>query len=180
MNDVPSHITTLRTIYSCLPREFMAARVEITRTLEGVLFNDAGTFPVKYFRQDGTVEVIAANGFEGNNEGRAEDSSFGQTIGICTENSNVFVTHSQTECVKLIATISGTVIFFKQLAKLYRAFSIHLKHQKATRLPVTEAIKEFSDFKRFLEGTFSTVKESLKTTPRKLSMAPRGQCQIRP
>ena len=88
MNDVPSHITTLRPIYSCLPREFMAARVEIIRTLEGVLFNDAGTFPVKYFRQDGTVEVIAANGFEGNSEGRAEDSSFGQTIGICTENNS--------------------------------------------------------------------------------------------
>ena len=66
----------------------MAARVEIIRTLEGVSFNDAGTFPVKYFRQDGTVEVIAANGFEGNSEGRAEDSSFGQIIGICTENNS--------------------------------------------------------------------------------------------
>ena len=94
--------------------------------------------------------------------------------------SNIFVTHSQTECVKLIATTSGTVIFFKQLAKLYRTFSVHLEHQKATRLPVTEAMKEFSDLKRFLEGTFSTVKESLKTAPRKLPMSPRGQCQIRP
>ena len=40
------------------PREFIASRVEITRTHEGVLFNDAGTF-----RQDGTVEVISGNGF---------------------------------------------------------------------------------------------------------------------
>ena len=59
---------------------------------EGVLFNDAGTF-----RQDGTIEVISGNGFEGNNEGRAENSSFGQPMGICTENSDVFVTDAQTE-----------------------------------------------------------------------------------
>ena len=74
------------------PREFIAAHLEITRPREGVLFNDAGTFC-----QDGIVEVISGNGFEGNNEGRAENSSFGQPIGICTENSNVFVTDSQTE-----------------------------------------------------------------------------------
>ena len=35
--------------------------------------DEAGTFKVKYFRQDGTVEVIAGNGFETNNEGRAEN-----------------------------------------------------------------------------------------------------------
>ena len=74
------------------PREFIAARVGITRTREGVLFNDTGTFC-----QGGTVEVISGNGFEGNNEGRAENSSFGQPMSICTENSNVFVTDSQTE-----------------------------------------------------------------------------------
>ena len=126
-------------------------RVKITRTREGVLFDDAGTFQVRYFRQGGTVEVIAGNGFEGNNEGRAENSSIGQPMGICNENSNVFVTDSQTRCVKLVATISGTVIFFKQLAKLYRAFSVHLKHQTATRLPITEAMKEVGDLKRFLK-----------------------------
>ena len=72
-------------------------------------------------------------------------------MGICNENSNVFVTDSQTRCVKLVATISGTVIFFKQLAKLYRAFSVHLKYQTATRLPITEAMKEVGDLKRFLK-----------------------------
>lgn len=79
----------------------------IASYLEGVLFNDAGTFQVNYFRRDGTVEVIAGNGFEGNNEGRAENSSFGEPMGICTENSNVFVTDSQTGCVKLIAKINS-------------------------------------------------------------------------
>ena len=69
------------------------------------------------------------------------------------------LTDSQTGCVKLIATISGTVIFFKQLAKLYREFSVHLKHQTATRLPITEAMKEVGNLKRFLEGTCSTVQE---------------------
>ena len=70
-------------------------------------------------------------------------------MGMCNENSNVFVTDSQTRCVKLVATISGTVIFFKQLAKLYRAFSVHLKHQTATRLPM--CTKEVGDLKRFLK-----------------------------
>ena len=89
--DVTSHISTLRPTAG-FPREFIAARVGITRTREGVLFNDTGTFC-----QGGTVEVISGNGFEGNNEGRAENSSFGQPMSICTENSNVFVSDSQTE-----------------------------------------------------------------------------------
>ena len=126
-----------------------------------VLFNDAGTFQAKCFRQDGTVEVIAGNGFEGNNEGK---SRVLQLASLCTENSNVFVTVSQTGCVKLIATTSGSVIFFKQLAKLYRAFSVLLKHQTATRLPVTEATKKVGYLKRFLDGTFSTVQESLNSS----------------
>jgi len=91
---------------AAFPREFIAVRVEITPTREGVLFNDAGTFQVRYFRQDGTVEVIAGNGFEGNNEGRSENSSIGQPMGISNENSNVFVTDSQTRCVKLVACCS--------------------------------------------------------------------------
>ena len=37
---------------------------------------------MRYFRQDSTVEVIAGNGFEGNNEGRAENSSIGQPISL--------------------------------------------------------------------------------------------------
>lgn len=146
------HYTQTLLSTAAFPREFIAARVEIARTRGGVyllvLFNDAGTFQAKCFRQDGTVEVIAGNGFEGNNEGK---SRVLQLASLCTENSNVFVTVSQTGCVKLIATTSGSVIFFKQLAKLYRTFSVHLKHQVGY-------------LKRFLDGTFSTVQESFNSS----------------
>lgn len=46
-----------------------------------------------YFSQDGTTEEIAGNGFEGNSEGGAENSSFDKPMGICTENMNVSVTN---------------------------------------------------------------------------------------
>ena len=139
---------------------------------DGVLFCDAGTFQVKYLDQECNVEMIAGNGREGNAEGRAENSSFGQLMGICTENTNIFVTDPQTGCVKLVTTITGTVTFLKHLAKLYRAFSVHLKHETVPRLPIAEAMKEVSDLKNFLEGTVSTVQASLNS--QKATNGPEG------
>ena len=77
--------------------------------------DEAGTFKVKYFRQDGTVEVIAGNGFETNNVVSLKAISSYHLSYQTKDEQRIF---SQTGCVKLIATISGTVIFFKQLAKL--------------------------------------------------------------
>ena len=58
----------------------------ITIYLNGVLFCDSGSFRVKYVRRDGSLELSAENGQEGNKEGRTKNSSFGQLVGVCIEN----------------------------------------------------------------------------------------------
>ena len=120
--------------------------------------------------------MISGNGFEGNNEARAENSSFGQPMSICTEKSNVL---SLIRRPKLIAIMHNKRLghLFKKLAKLYKAFSVHLKHQTATRLPITEAMKEVGNLKRFLEGT---VHYKNHLTLRKSPMAPKGKCKSDP
>ena len=91
--------------------------------LNGILFCDSGSFQVKYLRHDGRVELIAGNGQEGNREGRAENSSFGQLMRVCTENEkNVFITDSQTGGVKIITTITGTVCFLQEGKIVYGIF----------------------------------------------------------
>jgi len=44
---------------------------------------------------------------------------------------------------------------------LFRAFSVHLKHQTVPRLSIAETLQEVGDLKRFLEGTVSTVQTNL-------------------
>jgi hypothetical protein len=73
-------------------------------------------------------------------------------MGVCIENNkNIFITDSQTGCVKLITTIAGTVHFLKELWKLYTAFSVHLKHQTIAQLPISDALAKVGDLKDFLE-----------------------------
>lgn len=145
----------------------------IATYLNGVLFCDSGSFQVKYLRHDGRVELIAGNGQEGNREGKAENSSFGQLMGVCTENErNVFITDSQTGCVKIITTITGTVRFLQELGKLYAAFSVHLKHQNVPRLPIFDSIHKVGELKDFLETTVKDVQVLIHSN--KLTNGPEG------
>ena len=76
------------------------------------------------------VTVIAGSGMEGNCNGRTKDASFSQPMGICVDlDRNILVTDAQTGSVKLITTIKGTAEFLKHLGVLYKAFSVHQKHQ---------------------------------------------------
>ncbi|KAJ7375018.1 hypothetical protein OS493_001747 [Desmophyllum pertusum] len=104
---------------------------------DGVLFCDAGTFQVKYLDQECNVEMIAGNGREGNAEGRAENSSFGQLMGICTENTNIFVTDPQTGCVKLVTTITGTVTFLKASCQIVQG--IFCSSETSNGSPLTDS-----------------------------------------
>ena len=63
-------------------------------------------------------------------------------MGICVEfDKNIFVTDAQTGCVKLITTVKGAAEFLKHLGMLYKAFSVHQKHQVVQKLPLDEAIE---------------------------------------
>ncbi len=145
----------------------------IATYLNGVLFCDSGSFQVKYLHHDGHVELIAGNGQEGNKEGRAEKSSFGQLMGVCIENEkNVFITDSQTGCIKLITTIAGTVRFLQELGKLYMAFSVHLKHQNVPRLPIPDSVTKVGELKDFLERMVKDVQVMIHSN--KITNGPEG------
>ena len=79
-------------------------------------------------------------------------------MGICVEcDKNIFVTDAQTGAVKLVTTIKGTVEFLRHLGLLYKAFSIHLKHQKAEKLSLDEAISKLETLDHFLKETVQNV-----------------------
>ena len=104
------------------------------------------------------VTVIAGTGSEGNSKGKAGNTSFSQPMGICVEcGKNIFATDAQTGAVKLVTTIKGTVEFFRHLGLLYKAFSIHLKHQKAETLSLDEAISKLETLDHFLKETVQNV-----------------------
>ena len=58
-------------------------------------------------------------------------------MGICVELDKSI----QTGCVKLITAVKGAAEFLKHLGMLYKAFSVHQKHQVVQKLPLDEAIE---------------------------------------
>ena len=77
---------------------------------------------------NGTVQIIAGSGEEGNNDGTR--ASFSQPMGFYVENgNNIFITDAQVGAVKLITDVGCAVKFLENLGKLYQAFSVHQKHK---------------------------------------------------
>lgn len=131
----------------------------------GIVFVDTEGRRIKVKIPDKEVTVIAGTGSEGNSNGKAESASFSQPMGICVEcDKNIFVTDAQAGTVKLLTTIEGTVEFLKHLGLLYKAFSIHLKHQKAQKLPLDEAISKLETLDKFLKETVRNVMGILDKT----------------
>ena len=104
---------------------------------------------MKKLESDGTVVVIAGTGEEGNNNGSGSYASFGQPVGVCTnEGDDIFVTDGQIGTVKLVTTVTGTIQFLENLRKLYGAFSIHLKNKPVKKHTIEEAqmVKHVSSY----------------------------------
>lgn len=80
-------------------------------------------------------------------------------MGICIEcDKYIFVTDVQTGAAKLVTTIKGITEFLRHLELLYKAFSIHLKYQKAEKLSLDEAICKLETLDHFLlKKTVQTV-----------------------
>ena len=124
----------------------------------GIVFVDTEGRQIKAKIPSQKVTVIAGTGSEGNSNGKAENARFSQPMGICVEcDKNIFVTDAQTGAVKLVTTIKGTVEFLRHLGLLYKAFSIHLKHQKAEKLSLDEAISKLETLDHFLKETVQNV-----------------------
>ena len=54
---------------------------------------------------------------------------------------NIFITYAQTGFVKLITSINGIVKYLGHLGLLYKAFSLHMKHQTVSKRSLPQTIK---------------------------------------
>ena len=123
-----------------------------------IVFADTEGHQIKAKIHSQKVTVVAGTGSEGNSNGKAESASFCQPMGICVEcDKNIFVTDAQTGAVKVLSTIEGTVEFLRHLGLLYKACSIHLKHKKAQKLSLDEAISKLETLDNFLKETVENV-----------------------
>ena len=124
----------------------------------GIVFADTEGRQIKAKIHSQKDTVVARTGSEGNSNGNAESASFCQPMGICVEcDKIIFVTDAQTSAVKVLTTIEGTVEFLRHLGLLYKAFSIHIKHKKAQKLSLDEAISKLETLGNFLKKTVENV-----------------------
>ncbi|CAB3982119.1 Hypothetical predicted protein [Paramuricea clavata] len=98
--------------------------------LDGIVYADTGTLQIKLKIPGEESVVIAGTGKEGNLNGKADKASFAQPMGVCVElDKKIFITDAQTGSIKLITSITSIVQFLSHLGLLYKAFSVHMKHQ---------------------------------------------------
>ena len=124
------------------------------------VFTDMGSRQIKKVSSNGTVQIIAGSGEEGNNDGTRV--SFSQPMGICVENGkNIFITDAQVGAVKLITDVGCAVKFLENLGKLYQAFSVHQNHKRTHTSTLQEAGEMMKSFSGYLQGTVQSVQTLL-------------------
>ena len=75
-------------------------------------------------------------------------------MGIRVEHDkNIFITDAQTGSVKLITSIKGIVKYLSHLGLLYKAFSVHVKHQTVPKRSLPQAIELLEELDSYLETT---------------------------
>jgi hypothetical protein len=122
--------------------------------LDGIVYADTGSLQIKSKTPGEESVVIAGTGKEGNLNGKADKASFAQPMGICVElDKNIFITDAQTGSVKLITSITGIVKFLSHLGLLYKAFSVHMKHQTVPKHTLSQAIKLLEELENYLRTT---------------------------
>ena len=153
----------------------------VTAYRNGIIYTEGRQIKVKIPGEE--VTVIAGSGMEGNCNGRAKDASFSQPMGICVElDRNIFVTDAQAGSVKLITTIKGTAEFLKHLGMLYKAFSIHQKHQVVAKISLADAIELLkvldSYLKRSTDEVISTFDKPCKPMGAKGTISSQTQSSV--
>ena len=124
-----------------------------------IVFTDQDSRQLKVLENGrGAVKVIAGTGEESNKNGSGSHSAFGQPMGVCSEGASVFVTDGQIGTIKLVTKLEGTIEFLENLGNLYRAFSVHHKHQQYKILTLKEAHKMVKSVCSYCSGTIENVK----------------------
>lgn len=87
--------------------------------LAGIVYLGIGSLQIKTKICGEEAVVIAGTGKEGNSNGKGDQATFAQPVGICVEHDkNTFITDAQTGSVKLIASIKSIVKYLGHLGIL--------------------------------------------------------------
>ena len=120
--------------------------------LAGIVYVDIGSLQIKTKIYGEEAVVIAGTGKEGNSNGKGDQATFAQPMGICVEHEkNIFITDAQTGSVKLVTSIKGIVKYLGHLGLLYKAFSVHMKHQTVPKRSLPQAIELLEELDSYLE-----------------------------
>ena len=120
----------------------------ITSYKAGILYADPKSpHQILLWQKNSTeVEVFAGSGSEGNKDGMASRTEFYQPIGLSVEFDHIVdVCDAQTNCIKIL-----TSQFLNAVGKIYKAFSVHEKHQPYSVSSIQEAVELVSGTLRVL------------------------------
>ena len=123
-----------------------------------IAFTDQDSRQLKIIQSGGAAKVIAGTGEESNKNGSGSHSAFGQPMGVCAEGASIFVTDGQIGTIELVTNLEGTIEFLENLGKLYRAFSVHHKHQQHENCTLKEAHQMVKAVSSYCNGTVENVK----------------------
>ena len=141
----------------------------------GILYADPNTHRILLWQKNSDkVEVFAGSGSEGNKDGMASKTEFYQPVGLCVEfNHVVYVCDAQTSCVKMLTSLKQTAAFWNAVGNIYKAFSVHEKHQSYRLCSIQEAVGLVSDTLQFLRGNEESIRREVANLPRTLN-GPQG------
>ena len=76
----------------------------------------------------------------------ASRTEFYQPVSLCIEFDHVvYVCDVQTNCIKILTSLKQTAEFLNALGKIYKAFSVHEKHQDSRLSSIQEAVELVND-----------------------------------
>eukprot|EP00794_Sanderia_malayensis_P019295 gene19295-21219_t len=114
---------------------------KITAYKKGILFCDPTSHLIRAWNEsNGETRIFAGSGEAGNTDGLSNQCKFFQPVGLAVEFYHVvYMCDAQASCIKIFTTLSKTAQFLNAVGKIYKAFSVHEKHQNYSNHDLTRA-----------------------------------------
>ena len=131
----------------------------ITSYRAGILYADPKSHRILHWKKDcNVVQVFARNSNEGNRDGLVKNTEF--YVNVCD---------SQTHCIKIFTTLYETAEFLRALGKIYKAFSVHEKHQPYELCCIDDAIVLIKECLSFLRQVEELIRNDVPNLPKYLN-----------
>ena len=85
----------------------------------------------------------------------------------------VYVCDAQTNSIKILTSLKQTATFLNAVGKIYKAFSVHEKHQPYSLFSIQEAVELVSGTLRVLRSNEDSIRDEVANLPRTLN-GPQG------